>query len=217
MSEVSSPITVLQLISIPEASWNSMLQATLGTIASFKMLLELDKQLDVNILILMRKYVFHLKRQFGLEWNFVSKWWHGDRFPVLIPMNSAAWPVEAILTSALVAFFSHDIFPLSLVLFLDPYCPYMTLKLFSKCCIPVLYWLYPVEFTPKGAHAYMGVVILRPAGEKILCSHLLNLSSLSLLQPREMGRRVKVKLAGWEKNSLILKNKIKYNNNGKKY
>lgn len=70
MPEVSSLIAVLQLASIPEASWNRMLQAALGTTAGFQNVFissELDKQLDSNILILMRKYAFHLKQQFVLE------------------------------------------------------------------------------------------------------------------------------------------------------
>lgn len=36
MPKVSSLITVLQLASIPEASWNRMLQATLGITAGFQ-------------------------------------------------------------------------------------------------------------------------------------------------------------------------------------
>lgn len=70
MPEVSSPSAVLQPASIPETSWNKMLQATLGTTAGFQNVLinsEFYKQLNSNILILMRKYAFHLKQQYGLE------------------------------------------------------------------------------------------------------------------------------------------------------
>jgi len=84
MPEVSSLITVLQLASILEASWNRMLQATLGTIAGFQNVFisgELDKQLDSNRLILMRKHAFHLKQQFGLEQKFEGGWWGRRRIP----------------------------------------------------------------------------------------------------------------------------------------
>lgn len=54
----------------------------------------------------------------------------------------------------------------------------------------------------------MGVVILSPAGDEILCRHLLNLSSLPLFQPGGMGRRIEVKLVDQYKISLI-ENKVK--------
>lgn len=149
-------------------------------------LLELDKQLNSNILILMGKYVFHLKQQFGLEWNFVSEWWHGERLSVLICVNSATWPTEAILTSTLIAIFSYGIFPSIYLIFFWLYLSLYDLK--TEFCIPVLSWLYLVDFTSKWAHS---VVNLSPAGDKIICSLLFNFSSLPVLQPGGMGRKSK--------------------------
>lgn len=116
MPEVSSLITDLQLASIPEGSWNRMLQATLGTTAGFKNVFissELDKQLDSNILILMRKHAFHLKQQFGLELNFEGGWWGWRKIPnpfsceffYLNSSNYIAVPLSSIFLSQRVSLY----------------------------------------------------------------------------------------------------------------
>lgn len=82
--EVFSLIAALQPASIPETSWNRMLQATLGTTVVFQNVFinsELDKQLNSNMLILMRKYAFHLKQQYSLERNFEGRWWGLGKIP----------------------------------------------------------------------------------------------------------------------------------------
>lgn len=67
----------------------------------------------------------------------------------------------------------------------------------------------------KGPVYLESVVVLGPDGDET--SHSLSTQPFPHPHTGRMGKRMKVKLMHWDKNSLIIENTVQYNNNNGKY